>query len=262
MKVNASIPIDELTRYLEAPAELLPDLPIILSYLDELGPSPKDVYDLMTGLDLPQRFKILDLGCGKGAIDIFLAQQFNCSIRGIDAFPPFINYAIKKAKDLKLDQVCKFECNDIKKELKKTSQYDVVIFVSVGDIYGDYIQTIGEIRKAIKPQGYLIIEDGFLRENRINRSEFHEYGSYSQLIDQLSHFQDNIIKEQLSSTEEIIYQNKHDNAALEKGANELLKRYPEKEGLVKLYLEAQKRESQIIEQDLGIGLWVIQKGLN
>ncbi len=52
------------------------------------------------------------------------------------------------------------------------------------------------------------------------------------------------------------------NAALEKGAYELLKRYPEKEALVIHYLEAQKRESQIIEQDLGIGLWVIQKGLN
>ncbi len=262
MNVNASIPIDDLARYLEAPAELLPDLPMILSYLDELGPSPKDVYDLMIGLDLPQNFKILDLGCGKGAIDIFLARQFNCSIRGIDAFPPFIDYAIKKAKDLKLDKVCEFECNDIKKELKKTSQYDVVIFVSVGDIYGDYIQTIGKIRKVIKPQGYLIIEDGFLRENRINRSEFHEYGSYSQLIDQLSHFQDNIIMERLSSTEEIINQNKRNNAVLEKGANDFLKRYPEKEGLVKHYLEAQKRESQIIEQDLGIGLWVIQKGLN
>jgi 2-polyprenyl-3-methyl-5-hydroxy-6-metoxy-1,4-benzoquinol methylase len=262
MKVNASIPIDELVRYLEAPAELLPDLPMILSYLDELGPSPKDVYNLMIGLDLPQRFKILDLGCGKGAIDIFLAQQFNCSIRGIDAFPPFIEYAIKKAKDLKLGQVCEFECNDIRKELKKTSQYDVVIFVSVGDIYGDYIQTIGEVRKVIKPQGYLIIEDGFLRENRINRSEFHEYGTYSQVIDQLSHFQDNIIKERLSSTKEIINGSKRNNAALEKGAKELLKRYPEKEGLVKHYLEAQKRESQIIEQDLGIELWVIQKGLN
>lgn len=261
MKVNAAIPIDVLAHYLEAPAELLPDLPIILSYLDELGPSPKDVYDLMTGLDLPQRFKILDLGCGKGAIDIFLAQQFNCSIRGIDAFPPFINYAIKKAKDFKLDQVCEFECNDIKKELKKNSQYDVVIFVSVGDIYGDYIETLGEIRKVIKPQGYLIIEDGFLKENKINRG-FHEYGCYSQLIDLLSHFQDNIMKERLSSTEEIINQNKRNNAALEKGANELLKRYPEKDGLVNRYLEAQKKESQIIEQDLGIGLWVIQKGLN
>jgi len=262
MNVNASIPIDVLANYLEAPAELLPDLPIILSDLDELGPSPEDIYDMMTGLDLPQRFKILDLGCGKGAIDIFLAQQFNCSIRAIDAFPPFINYAIKKAKDFKLGQVCEFECNDIKKELKKNSQYDVVIFVSVGDIYGDYIQTLGEIRKVIKPQAYLIIEDGFLKENRINRSEFHKYGSYSQLIEQLSHFQDDIIKERLSSTEEIINQNKRNNVALKKGANELLKRYPEKEDLVKHYLEAQKRESQIIEQDLGIGLWVIQKGLN
>jgi len=73
--MESALSIDEQARYLEISPGLLEYVPDILKYLDQLGPSPKEVYQLVKKLSLPPNSQILDLGSGKGAISNYLAQN-------------------------------------------------------------------------------------------------------------------------------------------------------------------------------------------
>jgi hypothetical protein len=71
--MESALSIDEQAKYLEISPGLLEYVPDILKDLDQLGPAPKEVYQLVKKLSLPSNPQILDLGSGKGAISNYLA---------------------------------------------------------------------------------------------------------------------------------------------------------------------------------------------
>ena len=109
--------------------------------------------------------KILDLGCGKGAVSIQMAEEFNCKCLGIDAIPEFIDYAKNKAKEFKVDHLCEFEVNDIRKRIETLPQFDVIILGSIGPVFGDYYKTLSTLSKNLKQNGIIIIDDGYIEDD-------------------------------------------------------------------------------------------------
>ena len=62
---------------LEADQNLLPHMPFLLQDLWALGSSVDHILELTASLDLkPDQTRILDLGCGKGAAAIQIAERF------------------------------------------------------------------------------------------------------------------------------------------------------------------------------------------
>ena len=76
---------------------------------------------------LKKESKILDLGCGKGAVLINLVKNFGCQGHGIDALPDFIEEAKEYAKKNKVEQKCTFETGDIRRMVDHHQDYDLVI---------------------------------------------------------------------------------------------------------------------------------------
>ncbi|MBU4451076.1 MAG: methyltransferase domain-containing protein, partial [Actinobacteria bacterium] len=73
---------------------LFPFSPYILQDLWEIGASPEVIIELVRKhTNNYYSLSILDLGCGKGAVSIKLAKEFNCTCLGIDAIKEFINEA-------------------------------------------------------------------------------------------------------------------------------------------------------------------------
>jgi len=77
---------------------LLPYLPYLLQDLWELGSSPDEIVSAIKNCGIDKGWRVLDLGCGKGAVSIRLARNFGCSVKGIDFINDFIDYARKKRK--------------------------------------------------------------------------------------------------------------------------------------------------------------------
>ena len=73
--------------------ELLPYLPYLLQDLWEIGADPSTMLSLIKQYMRQDKLNILDLGCGKGAVSIKIAQEINCKILGIDAMNEFIKSA-------------------------------------------------------------------------------------------------------------------------------------------------------------------------
>lgn len=104
-----------LAEALGVSPEIVHYLPELLADIWVLGSWPKVIVDWLRHLDLPpQSTQVLDLGCGKGAVAIHLAQESGFRVLGIDLFPPFIQEAKFRASKYGLTSLCKFEIGDIR----------------------------------------------------------------------------------------------------------------------------------------------------
>ena len=91
----------EVARSLDAAPDLLPFLPELLADLDSLGSQPEAIVRLLSGVVAPGR-RVLDVGCGKGAVALALARELDLAVVGVDLFEPFVEKAVAWASAQKL----------------------------------------------------------------------------------------------------------------------------------------------------------------
>ncbi|MGI6331289.1 MAG: SAM-dependent methyltransferase [Zhaonellaceae bacterium] len=154
---------EKLAKSLTAESiELIPYLPYLLQDLWELGSSPKDMLDLITRhLRVSKQTKVLDLACGKGAVSIHLARRLGCLVKGIDIIPEFIGFAINKAQEFGVEELCEFKVGDITESVKTEKDYDIVVYGAVGNVLGNWEETIILLKNSVKKGGYIIIDDAY-----------------------------------------------------------------------------------------------------
>ena len=147
--------------------EIINFLPYLLKDLWEMGTSSDAVIRLLKSHVISDNKikKILDLGCGKGAVLIRIAQEFGFKIYGVDAVQGFIDEAIEGALKHKVENLCHFEVGDLKEVLKNSQGYDVVILGAVGSVLGNTEETINKLKKCLKPGGYIIIDDSYIEDD-------------------------------------------------------------------------------------------------
>ncbi|MCG8430743.1 MAG: methyltransferase domain-containing protein, partial [Candidatus Omnitrophica bacterium] len=98
---------------------LIPFLPYILQDCWEIGSDPNTMIDLVRKHARDHaNLRVLDLGCGKGAVSVKIAKEFKCDCFGIDAMEGFIDEANRKAKEHGVEHLCHFEAGDIRERVK------------------------------------------------------------------------------------------------------------------------------------------------
>jgi cyclopropane fatty-acyl-phospholipid synthase-like methyltransferase len=103
----------QIADALECTPELFPYLPELLADLEELGASRREIIELLQPLNLAAGARVLDLGCGKGAVLLALAEELGFECVGVDAFAPFIEVAQRTAQARRLTDKCTFRCADL-----------------------------------------------------------------------------------------------------------------------------------------------------
>ena len=87
----------EMVAYaLEVDLQLLPYLPELLADLEELGSDAELITQVIADLDLAADSEVIDLGCGKGAVALEIADELGFKVLGIDLFKPFIQALTNK----------------------------------------------------------------------------------------------------------------------------------------------------------------------
>ena len=240
---------------------MVPFIPILLADLWELGSSPELIIQWIRGLNLPPDLtRVLDVGCGKGAISISLAKKFDFQIKGIDFFEPFINEARQKASEFNLSSLCQFEVADFREAIGSESDYNIVLYTAVGDVLGPLDQSIGLLRKTVNPGGLIIIDDACLKDNgKIDFPGYRYCGSYQETIDRLISHGDCIVKEKIFSRNEIRFINQQNTDWISKRAKNLVRQFPAKVAMFHDFVEQEKRECAILEDNLFCATWMIQK---
>ena len=118
------------------------------------------VYNRLTS-HIKKGQRILDLGCGTGALTLRAAQK-GAKVKGIDINPQMLEIAKKQAiKKNLLKNVNLSEMGVAELESEKSNDYDVVMsglcFSELTE--SELIFTLKEINRILKPSGFLLVAD-------------------------------------------------------------------------------------------------------
>lgn len=239
--------------------EIFPFLPYILQDFWEIGASPSGIIAAIEKHTSDfSNLSVLDLGCGKGAVSIRVAEKLKCSCHGIDAIKEFIEDARVKAKKHKVVKHCTFEVADIRERIKELPEYDVIILGAIGTVFGDYYQTMTTLLPHLKANGVIIADDAYIDDGStfthpllLKRGE---------LLSQLQQAGVALIDEiELNEPEEMCDEYDKEFCYIQQRCKELMEKHPDKTQLFEDYIKNQRREYNIMETSVVCWLALIKK---
>lgn len=239
-------------------AALYPFLPYLLQDLWEIGASPEIIVGQIRKHRLSREIRTaLDLGCGKGAVSIHLARSFGWQIHGIDGLPAFIDDAEKKADEYGVSGLCHFEIGDIREKIPHLPEYDLVLLGSIGPVLGSLSETLQSVRPCIRAEGYGLLDDGYAPDRR--KSHHFAYPTRDQAHHAIRQSGFAIVDEYIHPKEDLVVSDQTIYRQIEKRARELTKKHPDQQSLFEGYLQAQREENAVLENDIVCATWLLNK---
>jgi len=236
---------------------ILPFLPYIFQDFWELGTPTEIVIDLIRrNCENYPNLHILDLGCGKGAVSIKIAEALRCHCYGIDAIPEFIGTAKEKASMYGVDNLCRFEVNDIRVRIEELCKFDVIILGATGPIFGDYCSALTAISKHLTDNGIVIIEEAYIDDT--STFQHPPYLFKKDLLKQFGQAGMRLTDEIPCDYGEIAdMANEMEN--ISRRCHELKVKYPGKSSLFDNYIQTQASENNVLENDLSGSTMVLKQ---
>jgi 2-polyprenyl-3-methyl-5-hydroxy-6-metoxy-1,4-benzoquinol methylase len=250
----------ELAAYFQVEPEILGLVPELLQDLEALGSDPELIVAWLdeAGVRGPEA-RVLDLGCGKGAVSVAVAEGLGCRVHGVDAFSPFVEAARRRAAVGGVGELCTFVVGDLRDTVSRGGDYDAVLLVSVG-VLGSPEAMVRGCRACARPGGVMILEEACLREP--GRVEFPGYGNvatHAETVRQLTRHGDELIRERRTSLAEMQAQDRRFTAAIERRATELAARYPEHAAAFRAFVDKELRECELLESALECATWMLRR---
>lgn len=238
---------EKLAKSLTAESvELIPYLPYLLQDLWELGSSPNDMLEMITKhIPVSKETRVLDLACGKGAVSVNLAKELGCMVKGIDIIPEFIDFAVQKALEFGVGELCEFLAGDITELVKTEKGYDIVILGAVGDVLGNAEETITLLKKTVKKGGYIIIDEAYG-----NDESNPQYLTREQWLAIFNKTGVKLIEAKIVENDEIAKLNVEQQKWIIKRANELKEKLPGKAYLFDSYIQSQQAGCDELENEI------------
>jgi len=238
--------------------KLFPHLAYLLQDSTELGASSNVVIQLLKNNKiLNPNSRVLDLGCGKGAISIKIAKECGCPVTGIDAYEPFLAEAQKQAKQKGVAQLCTFEKENILEGICKYSAYELLILSAVRPPFEKLSDMLEYTGNSLIESGYVILDDCY------TKSEVNYIPNVRMKKEETLHNIEKagfrIVDEYIFNSTEIIESNKQIFRNIQKRAIELIDKYPEKKLLFEAYIHNQHIENEVLENELICVCWLLKK---
>jgi len=250
----------DLAVYFQVAPKILRFVPELLQDLDALGSDPELVVVWLgeQGLQGPET-RVLDLGCGKGAVAVAVAERLGCRVHGVDALPAFVEEARRQAASRGVGALCTFQLGDLRDVVAKGGDWDAALLVSVG-VLGSPEAMVRGLRACTRPGGLMILEEAYLCE--AGRVEFPGYGDVvtrAETLRQLTSHGDELICERRTPLAEMQAQNRRFTASIEQRAAELAVRHPEHAQAFRAYVDKERRECELLERALECATWMLKR---
>ena len=244
-------------------SEILPFLPYLLQDFWELGCESDEMVKLINKyVSLSEEARILDLACGKGAVSVKAAHSLRVKVKGIDLIPEFIEYAVNKAREFDVDNLCEFLIDDINETVNTEKNYDCVIYGAVGsDVLGGPGETLNKLKATVKPGGIILIHEAFITDESQRKEIKYFRDTYITEQQWMALFKEIGVEllETSSMDNSDSLNSDSDMAAITARANELFMKHPDKKAIFEGYIRSQQNEYDDIDSGLVCVTWVLKK---
>jgi len=239
-------------------SRIVPFLPYILQDSWELGTDP----GIVTGLVRRHardhsRLRVADLGCGKGAVSVRLAEELGCRCLGIDGIREFVDCAETKAREAGVSRLCLFEVGDIRERIENLGRFDVIVLGAIGPVFGDYRATLATLSPHLGEGGLIVIDDGFLPDD--SASTHPQVLKRGEAMSQIAAAGMRLVEEVPVGGETLKSQNERVFRDLRKRCLELMARFPERKALFEDYIRRQTEENAFLEDDVECAVLAVKK---
>ncbi len=252
---------EEMVAYaLEVDAPLLSHAAKLLDDLAELGSGAEVIERVLRELDLPEDSFVIDLGCGKGATAVEIADELGYRVLGVDLFEPFVEACRVAASAAGVAELCEFRHGNILKLAGAIEPADVVVFSALGDVLGSLDATVGVIRSFAKPGGVILISDGYIKEGvSTDFPGFENYVGHDESIRRLTSFGDSLEREVAERASTVPPEKDDEPTLIRARAEKIAQRHPELRRDLLRYAENQAAEYTFLEANFTGVLWVLRK---
>ncbi len=232
-------------------------IPFVLQDLWELGSIPEYIYQLIdNNIDTKKIKKIMDFGCGKGAVLSYLAKRMEFQGFGIDIVPEFIEFANRHSIENSVNDRLNFSIGDILEYIGRNEKYDMVIYGYDSGLLGDVYNTISQLQNSISDSGYLILEIAFTLDEK---ERIEGLPAKKELLEQLDKSVLKTVDKIFWDTNKIRTINNQNNHYINKRIQELKKTYPEQTQIFERYISNQMDECKLIENEMICSTWLMSK---
>jgi cyclopropane fatty-acyl-phospholipid synthase-like methyltransferase len=236
---------------------LFPYLEYILQDCMELGSDPEIMLALIQKHIHQTNLRILDLGCGKGAVAVHLASNLQCSVHGIDAMPGFIESARKYARSQSVKDKTHFEVADIRARIQSLETYDLVILGAIGHVFGDLHTTLSKLMPLLTHEGHILLDDAYVPDQSVGQYQrCHTESSFYGQIETAGFrivAQDIFDHNKMDEADQSLLQN------MKMRLDELKIKKPAKQALFDAFWHNQLYETEMLKHLLVTGTWLLQK---
>lgn len=250
----------EMVAYaLEVDPDLLPYIPELLADFESLGSQPGHVIEVLQPLELSPGSRVMDLGCGKGAVALAIARAFGCRVDGIDLFAPFVAHCQDQADAAGVAHLCTFHHGDIQALAGSFPPADVATYLALGDTLGPLADTMGVIRQYVRPGGCLLIGEDYSEEGAsTDLPGYADMGTYAQTAQQLQLHGDSIIHVATEHAD-LHAAYAQELAHIRRRASELEARRPALAAKLAAFVTSQEQAYNHMEEHLNSAMWLLRR---
>lgn len=247
-----------VARSLDADQRLLGVIPELFADMDALGSDPNAVVEALRG-DVGAGSRVVDLGCGKGAVSIAVARRLGARVLGVDGMEAFVEEARARASEAGVAALCEFRCGDAREVSAAEGPFDAALLIGVYDALGGIAETVGALRGLVREGGVMVIDDAFLVDAR-GAAEWARYRGLAETRRLMESHGDSIVAEQIVEEEEQGDSDARLTALIRTRAEGVAARRPELAELLREYVEIQERASDSLARTMRYAMWVLRRG--
>ncbi len=242
-----------------APVTLLTALPELFAGVQDLGAERAAAVRMLVRAGAAPDWRFLDLGCGKGGVAVAVARRIIAarhgkgSVRGVDAFRPFIDAARRLAAGNGVEGACVFEIDDVGSFERGplTRRYDAAVMLN---LYGCE-RASRVLRRWVRPGGVYLVDDAVWIGQGAGGAPTRE--DCRGLIERK---EDRIEQEWMPSPAHLARSAKARIGAVERAGATLCKAQPRLKRTVDAYVRTLERSAEALSTGLRPCLWLVRRG--